>query len=479
MNGDRMAVGASTSDLPATSAGAVYVFTASGGSYALQQKLVIDGGTNGDLFGCSVALEGTTLIGGAREDSPVPGKPAYGAAYVFEFNGSLWIPQGKLMAADGATVDRFGWSVAAGKNVVAIGAREDDTTAGPDAGSVYVFVRSGATWKQQQKLSPTDTFNGDRFGAGLAFINNTQLLVGAAEKALSGPNGQGAAYTFVTSTAAISRSTRFDYDGDGKADVSVFRPANGQWWHQQSADNTVRSAIFGVATDKPVPADYDGDGKTDLAVFRPSTGEWFVLRSADQSLHTLKLGMSTDIAIPADFDGDGKADLAVFRADAAWHINKSSGGTQISQWGVAGDIPVPADYDGDGKSDLAIFRPGDGSWRLNRSTAGTLTVNFGVTGDRAVPADFSGDGKADIALWRPSNGTWHVLNSEDSGSITMQFGTDGDAPLPADYDGDGKADLAVFRPGNATWFAQRSAAGILVLQFGLAGDKPTAAAFID
>jgi hypothetical protein len=480
MNGGRMAVGASTSDLPATSAGAVYVFAASGGGYALQQKLVIDGGTNGDLFGCSVALEGTTLIGGAREDSLVIGKPAYGAAYVFEFDGALWISQGKLMAADGATVDRFGWSVAASKNVVAIGAREDDTTAGPDAGSVYVFVRSGATWKQQQKLSPSDTFNGDRFGAGLAFINNTQLLVGAAEKALSSPNGQGAAYTFVTSTAAISKSTRFDYDGDGKADISVFRPANGQWWHQQSADSTVRSAVFGITTDKPVPADYDGDGKTDLAVFRPSTGEWFVLRSADQSLHTQKLGMSTDIAIPADFDGDGKADIAVFRAaEGAWHINKSSGGTQISQWGAAGDIPVPADYDGDGKSDLAIFRPGDSSWRLNRSTAGTVTFKFGVAGDKAVPADFSGDGKADLAVWRPASGTWQVLNSEDSSSITVQFGTDGDTPLPADYDGDGKADVAVFRPGNATWFAQRSAAGILVQQFGVAGDKPTAAAFID
>ena len=73
------------------------------------------------------------------------------------------------MATDGAMVDRFGWSVAVSKDVVAIGAREDDTTVGPDAGSVYVFVRSGSAWKQQQRLAPTDTFNGDRFGAGVAF----------------------------------------------------------------------------------------------------------------------------------------------------------------------------------------------------------------------------------------------------------------------------------------------------------------------
>ena len=477
MNSGRMAVGASTSDLPATSAGAVYVFADAGGTYALQQKLVIPDGTNGDIFGCSVALDGTTLIGGAREDSPVLGKSAYGAAYVFEFSGGLWNPQGKLMAADGATADRFGWSVAVSKDVVAIGAREDDTTVGPDAGSVYVFVRSGTAWTQQQKMAPTDTFNSDRFGTGLAFDSRTHLVVGAAEKALTAPNGQGAAYTFVTSIT--SKPTRFDYDGDGKADLSVFRPSNGQWWHQQSADQVVRNATFGVSTDKPVPADYDGDGKTDLATFRPSSGEWFVLRSSNQTLYSVPFGISTDIPVPADFDGDRLADMAVFRvASGTWYINKSSGGTQITQWGAAGDIPVPADYDGDGKADLAIFRPADGSWWVNRSTAGVFTTTFGVGTDKPAPADFTGDGKTDIAVWRPGNGSWYVLRSEDSSFFAVAFGANGDTPVPADYDGDGKADLAVFRPDGANWFVQGSTAGILIQQFGQAGDKPTPAAFI-
>jgi hypothetical protein len=478
MNGGKLAVGASTSDLPATSAGAVYVFAGSGGSYAMEQKLVIPDGTNGDIFGCSVALEGTTLIGGAREDSPVIGKSAYGAAYVFEFSGGLWNPQGKLMAADGAMVDRFGWSVAVSKDVIAIGAREDDTTVGPDAGSVYLFVRNGSAWTQKQKLAPTDTFNGDRFGAGLAFISNTQLVVGAAEKALTGPNGQGAAYTFVTSSSS-SKSTRFDYDGDGKADVSVFRPSNGQWWHQQSGDQAVRNAAWGVSTDRPAPADYDGDGKTDIANFRPSNGVWYVLHSSNQTMLTLQWGMPADLPAPADYDGDGKVDIAVFRAaEGAWHINKSSGGIQISQLGAAGDIPVPADYDGDGKADLAVFRPADGSWWLNRSTAGSLTTTFGVGTDKPVPADFTGDGKTDIAVWRPGNGSWYVLKSEDSSFVAVPFGTSGDTPVPADYDGDGKADLAVFRPDGANWFLQRSTEGIFIQQFGQAGDKPTPAAFI-
>ena len=480
MNGGKMAVGASTSDLPATSAGAVYVFAGGGGTYAMEQKLVIPDGTNGDIFGCSVALDGNTLVGGARDDSPVIGKSAYGAAYVFEFAGGLWNPQGKLMAADGAQVDRFGWSVAVSKDVVAIGAREDDTTVGPDAGSVYLFVRNGSAWTQKQKLAPADTFNGDRFGAGVAFISSTQLVVGAAEKALTGPNGQGAAYTFATSaTSATSKSVRFDFDGDGKADVSVYRPSTGQWWHQQSTDNAVRPYAWGISTDKPVPADYDGDGKTDLANFRSSSGTWYVLHSSTQSLFALQWGVPADIPAPADFDGDGKADIAVFRpAEGAWFINKSSGGVQVSQLGAAGDIPVPADYDGDGKADLAVFRPADGSWWLNRSTAGSLTTTFGVGTDKPVSADFTGDGKADIAVWRPGNGSWYVLRSEDSSFYIAPFGTNGDSPVAADYDGDGKADFAVFRPNGANWYVQRSTEGVFIQQFGQADDKPTPASFI-
>ena len=177
------------------------------------------------------------------------------------------------MAADGATADRFGWSVAVSKDAVAIGAREDDTTVGPDAGSVYVFVRSGSAWTQQQKIAPTDTFNSDRFGTGLAFDSRTHLVVGAAEKALTAPNGQGAAYTFVTSIAP--KPTRFDYDGDGKADLSVFRPSNGQWWHQQSADQVVRTRLSEHRPTNPCPL-------TTTAMEKP-TSRFFVDRQVSGS----------------------------------------------------------------------------------------------------------------------------------------------------------------------------------------------------
>ncbi|CAN5262227.1 hypothetical protein BH10ACI1_BH10ACI1_23770 [soil metagenome] len=474
ISGNKIAIGAQGDDNPFTGAGAVYVFVESGGSYTLEQKLNIGGGANGDNFGNSVALEGNTLVGGALQYTPIVGQPAYGAAYVYEFNGSTWVSQGRLVASDGAQFDRFGYSVAVSNNVIAVGAREDDTTAGgPDAGSAYIFTRSGTTWTQQQKLAPTDTFNGDRFGVSVA-LSFGNLVVGAAEKALTSPNGQGAVYYFTQ-----INKTRFDFDGDGIADISIFRPINGQWWYQQSFDNIIRATTFGTSSDKPVPADYDGDGKTDIAVYRPSTGEWFVLRSSNLSFYAVPFGLSTDKPAPADFDGDGFADISIFRAsEGTWYINKSSGGTQITQWGAAGDIPETADYDGDGKSDFAIFRPSNGQWWLNRSTAGIIATTFGVGTDKPVPADYTGDGKTDVAVWRPSNGSWYVLRSEDSSFYAVPFGANGDVPVAADFDGDGKADTAIFRPDGANWFIQRSTAGILIQQFGTTGDTPTPASFI-
>ncbi|MBK7802624.1 MAG: VCBS repeat-containing protein [Chloracidobacterium sp.] len=473
LSGNKLIIGSPGADVPFTAAGSVYVYIESGGIYAQQDKISIATGANGDSFGNSVAVDGNTLIGGALQYTPTIGQPAFGAAYVFKFNGSSWISEGRLTASDGATVDRFGYSVAVSGDIVAVGAREDDTIAGgPDAGSAYIFKRVGSSWTEKQKLAPSDPFNGDRFGYAVA-LQAEGLIVGAAEKALTSPNGQGAAYYFAAS------STFFDYDGDAKADISIFRPSNGQWWYQKSSDNSVAALTFGSSTDKPIPADYDGDGKTDIAIYRPSTGEWFILRSSNLSFYAVPFGISSDNPVPGDYDGDGFADIAVFRASTGtWYINRSSGGIIITQWGGPGDVPVNADYDGDGKTDPAIYRPASGEWWINRSTTGLYATSFGISTDKPVTADYTGDGKSDIAIWRPSNGNWYILRSEDQSFYTVPFGASGDIPVTGDYDGDGKADISIFRPSGANWFILRSTSGILIQQFGGAGDVPTPASFV-
>jgi uncharacterized delta-60 repeat protein len=272
----------------------------------------------------------------------------------------------------------------------------------------------------------------------------------------------------------------FDFDGDGKTDISIFRPASGEWWLNRSSTGATVAAQFGLSTDKPAPADFTGDGKTDVAFFRPSSGEWFILRSEDSSFLSFTFGANGDVPVVGDFDADGKADPGVFRpASNEWFILKSSGGVIITTFGTAGDIPVTADYDGDGKTDIAIYRANSGEWWISRSSnASVYAFQFGTSTDKPVQGDYSGDGKADVAIFRPSTGYWFILRSEDSSFYSVPFGANGDIPAPGDYDGDGKFDTAVFRPNGSTWYVQRSTAGTLITTFGIAGDRPIPGVFV-
>jgi hypothetical protein len=221
-----------------------------------------------------------------------------------------------------------------------------------------------------------------------------------------------------------------DFDGDGKTDITVYRPSTGAWYIRASTAG-FSSVAWGAPGDTPVPADYDGDGKTDIAVYRPNTGTWYILRST-AGFATVGWGAPGDIPVAADYDGDGKTDIAVYRpTTGTWYILRSSNSTLFTvAWGAVGDVPVGGDYDGDGKSDIAVYRPSTGTWYILRSSAGFATVQWGGSGDLPVSADFDGDGKTDIGVFRPSTGTWYILAST-LGFSTVQWGGIGDLPVPS------------------------------------------------
>jgi cytochrome c peroxidase len=350
-----------------------------------------------------------------------------------------------------------------------------------DPGVGTTIPTSGSFARISTTLSGLGGGNG--YGSLSLAIPNNPTLIGQTYFGrwyitdASAANGFSVSQAFrftIFSDASAIQHKYVDFDGDGKSDISIFRPSVGEWYYLRSGNGAVNGAQFGSLTDKTVPADYTGDGKTDVAFFRPSSGEWFVIRSEDSSFYAFPFGISTDIPTPGDFDGDGKADVAVFRPSTGiWYINKSTGGVTIQPFGVNGDRPVVADYDGDGKSDIAIFRPSVGEWYALKSGGGISGAQFGSSSDKTVQGDYTGDGKADFAFYRPSTGSWFVLRSEDSSFFASPFGVATDTPTIGDYDGDGKFDQAVFRPSNGVWYVNKSnGSGVTIQPFGVSTDAP-------
>lgn len=268
----------------------------------------------------------------------------------------------------------------------------------------------------------------------------------------------------------------FDFDGDYRSDISLFRPSTGIWYRLDSFRNVSFNAVqFGTNGDIPTAGDFDGDGNYDISIFRPSDGNWWRIESLTGIISVTHFGVNGDIPTVGDFDGDGRSDIAVYRpSDGTWYLSQSQAGFAAVRFGLNGDRPVVGDYDGDGKSDICVFRPSGGDWyRLNSSNGAFAVTHFGSNGDIPVRGDFNGQGQSDIAVFRPSTGIWYFLFSENGQFSATQFGLNGDIPVSSDYDGDGFSDIAVYRPSSGIWYIYRSSFGsILITQFGLNADVP-------
>ncbi|MEM7531345.1 MAG: SdrD B-like domain-containing protein [Chloroflexota bacterium] len=176
------------------------------------QKILSSDGAASDRFGSSMALSGDTLLIGAYRDDDNGSNS--GSAYVFVRSGNTWSEQQKLLPSDGAANDQFGENVALDGDTALIGAYQDDDN-GSNSGSAYVFTRSGNTWSQQQKLLPSDGAADDWFGYSLALDGDT-LLIGAYEDDDNGTDS-GSAYVFTRSGSTWSEQQKL-LSSDGAAD---------------------------------------------------------------------------------------------------------------------------------------------------------------------------------------------------------------------------------------------------------------------
>jgi hypothetical protein len=282
-------------------------------------------------------------------------------------------------------------------------------------------------------------------------------------------NGVSADLDSITLNYGITKAIKMaDFDRDGRADITVFRPSTGTWYTIDSITDNLRSAQFGANGDLPVLMDFGFDGKPDYAVFRPGTGVWYV-NDTESGVRGFAWGTAGDI--PMAFHTQYDRWQAVYRpGTGGWYIYNGGDGYSF-QFGAVGDRAALADSLGLGFDNLVVFRPSTGTWYISYLNVDFTSVQFGQSGDVPVMADYDGDGKADVAVFRPSTSTWYILRSSDKGVVAAQWGLAGDIPQPADYDGDGKADIAVFRSGN--WYIRQSSNNAFrQVQFGQAGDIP-------
>ena len=253
-----------------------------------------------------------------------------------------------------------------------------------------------------------------------------------------------------------------DIDGDAIEDLVVWRASSGTWFWLLSSSGYdyagAGSKQWGASAlgDIPMLGDMDGDGRADLVIWRPINGTFYWLTSSSGYSYSFARGVQWgnqnegDKPMLGDFDGDGLQDLVVWRASTGtWFWLPSSSGysypsARSVQWGSAaeGDVVFTGDLDGDARSELIVWRPGSGTWFWLTSANGygyaqqrMQAWGNAALGDVPAIGDFDGDRSVDLAVWRRSTGTWYWLTSSSgfapAAARAKQWGSQaaGDVPI--------------------------------------------------
>ncbi|HEV7782892.1 MAG TPA: FG-GAP repeat protein [Chitinophagaceae bacterium] len=194
VSGNFVVVGASKDDNGANvDQGSVYIFFYNGTTWNQVQKIDHLSGGPGDQFGYSVCMKGNSVIIGSPYDD-IGGNNAQGSADVYGYNGTTWVFQDRLTAADGAVTDNFGLDVTVDGIYAFVGAPFDDVTPNADQGSVHQYFFNGTNWVFQLKITnPNSPTAGDRFGTSVS-VSATYCVIGEPFSGIS--DQMGAAYVY-------------------------------------------------------------------------------------------------------------------------------------------------------------------------------------------------------------------------------------------------------------------------------------------
>ncbi len=550
--GDTVVIGAPADDAAGSDSGAAYVFVRSGETWSQQQKLTASDAAAGDAFGFAVAIDGDSVVVGAARDDD--GGAQSGAAYVFVRSDSTWSQQQKLTADDAAAGDDFGHSVSISLDTVVVGAPYDDDD-GAQSGAAYVFVRDGTTWSQQQKVTADDAAAGDTFGSAISIFGE-RIAAGAPYDDDDGAES-GAAYVFVRSGTTWSQLQKL-VAGDAVAgaefgnslaigedfvllgapkDPNDTIPEAGSVYgfdHERETDTynqqlkitasdaapgglglgaqfgtsvglgerggVVGAPLYdGVGANSgaaytyegvAVSKDFNADSMSDILWRNTDNGAnrvWEMEGFTIGSYSVLNVA-STDWNLEgaADFDRDSQVDILwrnatsgatrIWKLDGSKIVENRQIGVVPNLWAMEG----LGDFDGDRKADILWRNKTNGATRVWR-------MNGFETLDRrhvaVVPDiwdveeldDLDGDGKAEV-VWRHSiNGAtraWKldgttVLENEPIGVVPIVWAIEG----LEDFDGDRRADI-LWRHGDTGAIRIWLMDGVDRLSHGPAGKVP-------
>jgi uncharacterized repeat protein (TIGR01451 family) len=355
-DGDTLVAGAPGHNLPWARAGAAYVFVRTAGTWTLEAKLSPTGPTAVEGFGVAVTVSGDTVVVGASDDSATE-------AYVFVRTSGVWMEEARVAGSDTETGDDFGKALSIDGDTLVVGAPRDTTGFGFDSGSAYVFVRTAGVWTEQQKLLPADVAERDEFGYSVSVSGDTIVAGSPGDDTGTGIDA-GSAYLF-TRTGTVwtpqakllasggvsgdqfGRAVSLDGDtvavGAPLAESSVFRAGAAQvfvrtgtdWSWEQTLTATVPEtwALFGTSValqaDRLMvgaPGEDTQAGEAAAAyAFVRGAGTWGVEQRLTASVdepfpsfgHSVALsGDAGFVGAPGRDDGSGSA--YVFRRVGAW-----------------------------------------------------------------------------------------------------------------------------------------------------------------
>ena len=360
-------------------------------------KLTASDNAAGDNFGFSISISGDYAVVGARFDDD-NGTDA-GSAYMFKRTGMSWAQEAKLLPSDGAASDNFGNSVSISGDYAVVGARRDDDN-GSNSGSAYVFKLTGTSWAQEAHLLPSDGAAFDVFGTSVS-ISGDYAVVGANLDDDNGSNS-GSAYVFKRADTSWAQEAKLlPSDGAASDNFGVSVSISGDY------------AVVGAESD-----DVNGFHSGSAYVFKRTGSSWTQeakLLPSDGAVEDhfgVSVSISGDYAIVGSVgDNNYSGSAYVFkRTGTSWaqepKLLPSETGPEIDLFGssvsIYGDYAVVGapmdDNNGNNSGSAYVFKRTGSSWTEEAKlipSDGAAGDEFGwsvsVSGDYAVVGAFGDD----------------------------------------------------------------------------------------